>query len=71
MPFIGLSPKLNNIYMDKICPARYAEQYRLFQMDVIGNTYHLSSLSTNQITLVTLVELNTFYYLRTNYVGHL
>jgi len=69
--FISPTPKLHNIYMDKICPARYAEQYELIKINAQGNTYSLRKLSTNEVNLVTLIELGTFYQIRVNYVGHL
>jgi len=65
-----LYPKLHNIYMDKIVAVRYADQYELVKINSAGNTYSLRKLSTNQISLVTLIELNTFYQIRTNYIGH-
>lgn len=71
LPFFNPAvPKLHNIYMDKICANRYADTYELVGINAPGNTYSLRKVSTNQISLVTLVELNTFYYIRTNYVGH-
>ncbi len=70
LPFVPLSPKLHNIYMDKICPNRYADSYELVGVNAPNNTYSLRKLSTNAIVLVTIQELAAFYYLRTNYVGH-
>lgn len=64
------SPKLHNIYMDKICPARYVEEYELVKMDPPNNCYSLRKTSTNEIELVTLIDLNTFYQIRVNYRGH-
>ena len=69
-----IPPRIGNIYMDKVCPNRYVEMYQLFQMDVAGDTYHLKRMSSNfatsDVVLVTLNQLNTFYQIRVNYVGH-